>query len=393
MLSLDHKRNVTTTIIITFIIIVVEIAISFNSVLLPNIKLDLAISDQIAQSTISIGLFALGASGIIYGGLADSIGRKPMLICSILIFFISTLSLTFATTIKIFFIGKFVQGLGSGAAWVVGNACLKDLYSGKEYTKIMNYVHAIAGITPAVAPVIGSYLGTIIGWKGCFQILVFFSFIALLKIIFWQEETLKEKKPLCFKTFVLNYIAVFKEKTFVKYLIVKVLCVMLIFVETTNIPLIFVDYMNVQPEYYGLYVLPLFLMYVVSAIISGRYTEKYSEEKIILLGLIIMIISNAMVLFAVYLTIITPVIVQLCKIPCYMGWGVIFGNATAKIVSAVPERAGVASSIMIALEMIFSSLGITLTSGIFDGTIMPITYFMIATCVTCVISMMLIRER
>ena len=59
----------------------------------------------------------------------------------------------------------------------------KDIYSGKEYTKIMNYVHAIAGITPTVAPVIGSYLGAIIGWKGCFQILLFCSFIALVVII------------------------------------------------------------------------------------------------------------------------------------------------------------------------------------------------------------------
>lgn len=379
-------------IITTFIIIVVEIAISFNSVLLPNIKLDLAISDQIAQSTISIGLFALGASGIIYGGLADSVGRRPMLICSISIFFISTFAITFATTIEVFLIGKFAQGLGSGAAWVVGNACLKDIYSGKEYTKIMNYVHAIAGITPAVAPVIGSYLGTIIGWKGCFQILLFCSFIALIKIILWQKETLLEKKPFCSKTFILNYITVFKERIFIKFLIVKVLCVMLIFVESSNLPLIFIDYMNVEPEYYGLYVLPLFLIYVIGTVISGKYTEKYSEEKIIFYGLVIMIISNLSVLCVFYLKVATPVIIQICKIPCYMGWGFIFGNATSKIVSAVHGKAGVASSIMIALEMIFSSLGITLTGIIFNGTILPITYFIIATCTICIISITLIHK-
>lgn len=391
MLRLHYKRNFTP-IIITFIIIVVEIAISFNSVLLPNIKLDLYISDQIAQSTISIGLFALGGSGIIYGGLADSIGRRPMLICSISIFSLSTLAITFANTIEVFLIGKFAQGLGSGAAWVIGNACLKDIYSGKEYTKIMNYVHAIAGITPAVAPVIGSYLGTIIGWKGCFQILLFGSFIALVIIIVLQEETLQKKSHASFKTFVLNYLTVFKERIFIKYLIVKVLCVMLIFVESSNLPLIFVDYMGVQPEYYGLYVFPLFIIYVMGTIISGKYTEKYSEEKIILFGLIIMIISNAAVICAIYLKIATPAIIQLCKIPCYMGWGFIFGNATSKIVSSVAGKAGVVSSIMIALEMIFSSLGITLTSLIFDGTILPITCFILATCIICISCMVLIRE-
>ena len=134
MLRLHNKRNFTP-IIITFIIIVVEIAISFNSVLLPNIKLDLYINDQIAQSTISIGLFALGGYGVIYGGLADSIGRRPMLICSIPIFFLSTLTITFANTIEVFLIGKFAQGLGSGAAWVIGNACLKIYIAVKNIQK------------------------------------------------------------------------------------------------------------------------------------------------------------------------------------------------------------------------------------------------------------------
>ena len=168
---------------------------------------------------------------------------------------------------------------------------------------------------------------------------------------------------------------------------------MLIFVESSNLPLIFVDYMNVEPEYYGLYVLPLFLIYVIGTVISGKYTEKYSEEKIIFYGLVIMIISNLSVLCVFYLKVATPVIIQICKIPCYMGWGFIFGNATSKIVSAVHGKAGVASSIMIALEMIFSSLGITLTGIIFNGTILPITYFIITTCTICVILMILIRER
>ena len=99
---------------------------------------------------------------------------------------------------------------------------------------------------------------------------------------------------------------------------------MLIFVESSNLPLIFVDYMNVEPEYYGLYVLPLFLIYVIGTVISGKYTEKYSEEKIIFYGLVIMIISNLSVLCVFYLKVATPVIIQICKIPCYMGWGFIF---------------------------------------------------------------------
>lgn len=70
-----------------------------------------------------------------------------------------------------------------------------------------------------------------------------------------------------------------------------------------------------------------------------------------------------------------------------MGWGFIFGNATAMIVSSVPGKAGVTSAIMIALEMLFSSVGIFILGFGFDGTIMPVTYCHIITSGICMLSM------
>lgn len=381
-----------TPVIITFIIVIVEMAICLNSVLLPNVKFDLAISDHLAQITISVGLFVLGCSGMIYGGLADSIGRKPMLVFSISMFFLSTLVITWTNSVNAFLVAKLFQGIGSGAAWVVGNACLKDIYSGASYTKIMNYVHAIAGIIPAVAPVIGSYLGVIIGWRACFQILCIGSLIALGVIVFLQKETLQYKKKFCLKTFLTNYRVVFYEKLFVKYLIVKVLCVMLIFIEVSNIPLLFIDYMGVQPEYYGLYALPTFMVYVFGAVISTKIAIRFQTESIIIAGLILIAGSNLLLFLTNQLIMLTPELIQLCKLPCYAGWGFIFGNATAMIVSSVPGKAGITSAIMIALEMLFSSGGIFIVGFAFNGTITPVTYSHIVVSIVCISSMHLMGQ-
>lgn len=386
---MTSEKNLTP-VVITFIIVIVELAICLNSVLLPNLKADLAISDHLAQITISAGLFILGFSGVIYGGLADSLGRKPMLVFSITVFSLSTLIITWSSNINTFLVAKLFQGVGSGAAWVVGNACLKDIYSGAAYTRVMNYVHAVAGIIPAVAPVIGSYLGVLIGWRACFQILCLCSLVALGVIVFFQKETLQNKKKFCLKTFLANYKTVFHERLFVKYLVVKALCVMLILVESSNIPLLFVDYMQVVPEYYGLYVLPAFIVYVLGTIVSTKVADKYKTESIIFLGLVFIASSNIMIMILDNIIILTPILIQICKLACYAGWGFIFGNATAMIVSSVPGKAGITSAMMIALEMLCSSAGIFILGFAFNGTIMPLTYFHIAVSCICIITMYLI---
>jgi multidrug resistance protein len=387
MINLSTNQIKLIPIIITFFIVIIEFAISFNSVLLPNLKYDLVISDQTAQITISLGLFTLGISGIIYGGLADSLGRKPMLIFSVTIFAISTFIITISNNITIFLIAKFFQGIGSGAGWVIGNACLKDVYSEKKYTQVMNYVHAIAGITPAIAPVIGSYLGLVIGWKGSFLLIFIAALIALAVIIFYQSETLPAYKPFSFKVFIQNYKTILSSRLFLKYLVIKVLCVMLIFMESSNIPLIFIDYMGVEPQGFGLYVFPVFLIYVLGTLISGKYSSPENIDTMIYIGLLSIFFSNICMLTVMQFTHLSPVIIQIIKAPCYFGWGFIFGNATAIIVAAVPGKASVASAAMIALEMLFSSFGLNFLGLFFDQTIFPLTCCLTGTSLFCIIFM------
>ncbi len=394
-MKLSLKKNKTTLvpIITTFFIVIIEFAISFNSVLLPDVKLNFGISDQLAQATISIGLFALGIAGVIYGGITDSFGRKPMMVFSVSIFSLSTLLIAYSTNINIFLIAKFTQGIGSGAGWVIGNACLKDLYSEKDYAKVMNYVHSIAGITPSVAPVIGSYLGVLIGWRNCFQVLFLFSLIALTIMLIYQPETLKEKKDFSLKEFTLNYKTIFSKKLFIKYLTVKVLTVMLILTESSILPLLFVDYMNVEPQSYGLYAFPVFIFYVLGNFISGKLVYKYEAKTMIYTGLIAIFISNLLVIITSYLTTLSPLLIQILKTPCYLGWGFIFGNATAEIVSSASGKAAPASAIMIALEMLFSACGINILAVFFNGTIIPLTLFLLFISLFCIIFMYLFQTK
>jgi MFS family permease len=148
-MSTDQRFFLIPT-FVTLAICAAEVGISFNSVLLPNIQDNFQVSEAIAQSSVSIGLFALGFFGIIYGAISDILGRKPMFLIAIGLFSLASLLCASANTLGTFLIAKFIQGAGSGASWIVGNATLKDIFHGKDYVNIMNKIHAIAGITPAI---------------------------------------------------------------------------------------------------------------------------------------------------------------------------------------------------------------------------------------------------
>ena len=68
----------------------------------------------------------------------------------------------------------------------------------------------------------------------------------------------------------------------------------------------------------------------------------------------------------------------------FIGFGFVFGNATAQIVSAIPAFSGLASAIMIAAEMLLSSLFVYGLAFFMDGSFFPVSIFLIVT--TCLAS-------
>ncbi len=379
-----HINTRLTPTLITLLIAASEIAICFNSVLLPDIKGAFQINEATAQSTVSIGLFALGFSGVVYGAISDCVGRKPMFLISIAVFCIASILCVNAQRIEVFLFARFLQGIGSGASWIVGNACLKDIFFQDAYTRVMNYIHAIAGIIPAVAPILGSKLAVVIGWRSCFLVLAIVGAITWLGIFFFQQETLKQKKQLSAALIIDEYKTLAKNFKFQIYLVIKVISVMIIFVETSNNSLILVDYLGVSPSAYGYYVLPGFIAYIIANLISSYLTGKVNINHLLAVGLVFIILSQIATLLLPSTLQSSPLAVQLAKASTYMGLGFIFGNATAMVVSSASNCPGSASAIMIGLEMLFSSIGISLESIFFDGSIVPVTQF---TLVSAIIAM------
>ena len=361
---------------VTIFIIIIELSLSFNSILLPSLIKTFEVSIAVAEMSMSISFFSLGVAGIVYASLSNSFGRKPILIFSVILFCVSTCLCAISGNIGSFLLARFLQGIASGAGWVIGNACIKDVYHGTQYVRIMNVIHAIAGIVPAVGPIIGSYLIYYFSWRICCWFIFCIASIYSIFMFYFHVETIRIKDQFKYLLYLEDYIDLFRSRQFVIYCFVKVLMVSLLFAEVSILPLIFIEYLAVKQVNYGFYVFPVFMVYIITIMVN-QLLPKIRLEKLVMIGLKSIILSNFLILVLSLFYSLSALNIQLLKSFCYIGWAMIFGNCTAQIVSAIENKSAIAAAVMIVLEMFVSAISVTIVTFFFDSTIIPLSVYML----------------
>ena len=81
---------------------------------------DLGMSKTTAGLLGTLTLLASGLGGVLFGFLADRIGRKQALMASILTYSVCSFSSGLATSIAMLAVARFVLGLGMGGEWNTG---------------------------------------------------------------------------------------------------------------------------------------------------------------------------------------------------------------------------------------------------------------------------------
>ncbi|AWM80167.1 hypothetical protein DKL61_07230 [Gammaproteobacteria bacterium ESL0073] len=114
-------------------------------------------SDKI-QLSLSVYLIGLAAGQILYGPLTDKLGRKIPLLFGLCIFMLASLGCALATSLEWLIALRVLQALGGCAGMVISRAVVRDLCDPKIAAKVFSQLMLVSGITPMIAPLIGSWL-------------------------------------------------------------------------------------------------------------------------------------------------------------------------------------------------------------------------------------------
>lgn len=177
------------------------VALTVDAVLpaIDTISSELAFEDPNDRHRIvTYVLFGLGASQLVFGALADSIGRKPTAMIGWGIYITGTLLAAFSETATTLLIGRFLQGFGAGGPRVIGNTLARDLYQGPALARALSLVMTMFMLVPAVAPLVGQAIEAMLGWRAIFVVYLLLAATSGLWYLLGIEETLDpaRRRPL-----------------------------------------------------------------------------------------------------------------------------------------------------------------------------------------------------
>jgi DHA1 family bicyclomycin/chloramphenicol resistance-like MFS transporter len=140
---------------------------------------------SLSLSTYFVG-FAIGQ--MLYGPLLDRYGRKRPLYVGLVVYILCSVGCLMATDLKTFVAFRFFEALGGCVAQVGAIAMVRDFYPVKDSAKVFSLLFLMIGVSPLLAPTIGSAFVATVGWRWIFALLAAIALIILALITFLLPE-------------------------------------------------------------------------------------------------------------------------------------------------------------------------------------------------------------
>ena len=137
----------------------------------PTMTRDLHASPGEVQRTLSAFFLALAVAQIPIGSFGDRFGRKLPLYLGLSLFVLTSIACVFAPTAQALVGLRFVQGFGVCAGTAVSRAMIRDMHQGHRAARLMAFSFLIIGISPVLAPAVGSWLLSVMTWRSLFLVL------------------------------------------------------------------------------------------------------------------------------------------------------------------------------------------------------------------------------
>jgi MFS family permease len=129
---------------------------------------DLGFDKSKAGMVASATLFASAFGGLIFGFLADRIGRAKSMVLSIVCYSIGTALCGFSDTLGQLLAFRILVGLGVGGEWSAGAALITETWPAQHRGKVMAWVQSAFASGYALAAIVAAVILPTLGWRWVF---------------------------------------------------------------------------------------------------------------------------------------------------------------------------------------------------------------------------------
>ena len=311
---------------------------------LPNIASDLNSSTNIMGLSVGIYLASSAVLQLFIGPASDKIGRRPLILWSLIIFCLSTFAVVFASNAAQFLTLRVFQAV-SASCLVLSRAIVRDTTDSVEKagSKIA-YVTMGMAVVPMVGPAFGGLLDYQYGWQASFWLLCFLGFVILVISFFDVGETVSNKSH-GFLEQISSYPSLLKSKRFWAYCLSSACVAGAFFSYLGGAPFVGSEVFGLEPKDLGLFFGTPAIGYLVGNFISGRFSSRVGSDRMIFLGVNIALLGVSISVFISLLGMGSIFSFFGFMLLVGLGNGMSLPNATAAMMSINPKLAGTAAGL------------------------------------------------
>ncbi|MFP3035632.1 MAG: MFS transporter [Wolbachia sp.] len=342
----------------------IEIDVSVPS--FPDIVRYFNVLEGTIQLTIAYNFLGFCIVGLFFGPLSECYGRRRIMIIGNTLLLVGAVGCVFAPSVFWLLISRFTQGIGVSTSVVVF-AIVADSYKGDEAVKFIGIMNSVLTGVMAVAPVLGSFINEIVGWRGNYTSVAILCLISWVLLLFLLPETKKDLDIFNLKKMMKDYGKLSLTSKFMALSLIMSLFSAAYMSFITCGPFLYMETFGLPSAIYALHQGAIVGSFSLVSLFTGKILQKLGAIRcvvygvsVIMIGSILLLIFSVIIPHSFYLVTLSMVIFV---IGCAICQAVLF-NASLNV---FPEIRGTASSAVAFIRSFIMAVFIGLTSCVYNG--------------------------
>ncbi len=348
--------------------------------LLPAIQAEFALDPGRMQWMVSIYAFTMALGQLVAGPLSDAFGRRIILLAGLAIFVGASIGAALADSYSHLLACRFLQGLGGCVTLMIPRAAVRDRFAGPDAARAMAMIMISMSLTPAIAPLVGGLLQTWFGWRSGFYACAVVGGVLLVLGYRLHGETLPAASRVRARlgATLRSYAALFASWKFCAYAFGFSLlnCSFIGFFVIG--PAFLTRSFGMTPIGISLAMLAAYGGFAAGNFLAARHVRRAGVDRLLAFGLAFGCAGTLLLIVATgragWEWVQAAIAVQ------SFGTGLAFAAGIAGATAVYPERAGTASALVGAVQLLTGALFAVVSGAIDDGSLKPLAWSSVVLC-------------
>jgi DHA1 family bicyclomycin/chloramphenicol resistance-like MFS transporter len=231
---------------------------------LPAIAADLHAGAGAVQLTLPVFFVGLAISQLLFGSLADHVGRRPPLLWGLALLVLGSVGCALAQGVATLTVGRLIQALGVGSASVIPRAIVRDRFDVAHTARALSLLGLITGLGPILAPQVGGLILLVGSWRYEFWFLAGLASLSLLTAFYTLAESIPDERPTAIGPKL--WLQLLTDRRYLRYALPANLVQSSVFAYIAGAPFVFINLMKLTPQQFAW----MFGSNAVGLMIAGR---------------------------------------------------------------------------------------------------------------------------